>query len=68
LLTLDKLRLGQALEIGRSLSFGLLDISIHLGAAPSKMADKRLIEENLRLSSTVIEQVSQVRQALGLKL
>jgi outer membrane protein TolC len=61
LLTLDKLRSGQALEIGRSLSFGLLDILTW--PQRRSVADKRLIEENLRLSSTVVAQVSQVRQA-----
>lgn len=61
LFTFERLRIGDELEIGRLLSFGLLDLL----TLPQRagIAQQRIAQGQLRLTSDVIEQVTQVRQA-----
>ncbi len=61
LLSLDKLRMGSELEIGRMVSFGLFDLL----SLPQRqaVADQRVAQETLRLSTTVVEHINQVRLA-----
>lgn len=61
LLSLDKLRMGSELEIGRMVSFGLFDLL----TLPQRraVADLRVSQETLRLSTTVVEHINQVRLA-----
>lgn len=61
LFTFERMRLGNELELGRLLSFGLLDLLTlprRQSIAASAMAQARV-----QLSVRVVEQVSQVRQA-----
>jgi outer membrane protein TolC len=58
--TFERMRLGDELELGRLLSFGLLDLLTlpqRQGIARNQVAQARM-----QLSATVVEQVSQVRQ------
>lgn len=57
----ERLRLGDELELGRLLSFGLLDLL----TLPQRkdLADQRIEQARLRLSAEVIDQVTQLRQA-----
>ena len=57
----ERLRIGDSLEIGRLLSFGLLDLL----TLPQRngIAERRIEQERLRLSADVVDQVTQVRQA-----
>ncbi len=61
LFTFERLRIGDELEIGRLLSFGLLDLL----TLPQRagIAQRRIAQGQLRLTSEVIDQVTQVRQA-----
>jgi outer membrane protein TolC len=61
LFTFERLRIGDELEIGRLLSFGLLDLL----TLPQRagIAQRRIAQGQLRLTSDVIDQVTQVRQA-----
>ncbi len=61
ILSLERVRLGSETEIGRLLSFGLLDLL----TLPSRkgLAEGRMKQTQLRLSSDVVDQVTQVRQA-----
>ena len=61
LLSLERVRLGSETEIGRLLSFGLLDLL----TLPTRkgIAEQRIKQTQLRLSSDVVDQVTQVRQA-----
>ncbi len=60
-LSLERLRTGQELEIGRSLSFGLLDLLTL--PARQRVAEQKLAQQQLKLSAEVLEQVTQIRQA-----
>lgn len=57
----ERFRLGDELELGRLLSFGLLDLL----TLPHRkgLADQRIEQARLRLSSEVVDQVTQLRQA-----
>jgi outer membrane protein TolC len=59
--TFERLRFASELELGRLLSFGLLDLL----TLPQryKMAERQIAQQQLRLTSNVIDQVTQVRQA-----
>ncbi len=59
--TFERVRIGNELELGRLLSFGLLDLL----TLPQRnaIAQRRIAQSQLRLSSDVINQVTQVRQA-----
>ncbi len=59
--TLERLRLVDELEIGRLLSFGLLDVL----TLPQRysFAQRQIAQAQLRLTSNVVEQVTQVRMA-----
>ena len=61
LLTFERMRLGEELEIGRLLSFGLLDVL----TLPQRQAVARIHGEQARtkLAANVVEHVGQVRQA-----
>ncbi len=61
ILSLERMRLGDETEIGRLLSFGLLDLL----TLPTRKgtAEGRIKQVQLRLSSDVVDQVTQVRQA-----
>lgn len=61
ILSLERVRLGSETEIGRLLSFGLLDLL----TLPTRkgLAEERIKQTQLRLSSDVVDQVTQVRQA-----
>ena len=59
--TFERLRLGDELEIGRLLSFGLLDL-ITLPRRQA-IAQNQVGQARTMLAITVVEQVSQVRQA-----
>ncbi|WP_436131960.1 TolC family protein, partial [Acidovorax sp. LjRoot38] len=61
ILSLERVRLGSETEIGRILSFGLLDLL----TLPTRkgIAEQRIKQTQLRLSSDVVDQVTQVRQA-----
>ncbi len=61
ILSLERARLGSETEIGRLLSFGLLDLL----TLPTRkgIAERRIEQTQLRLSSDVVDQVTQVRQA-----
>lgn len=61
LFTFERLRIGNELELGRLLSFGLLDLL----TLPQRnaIAQRRIAQGQLRLTSDVIDQVTQVRQA-----
>ena len=61
ILSLERVRLGSETEIGRLLSFGLLDLL----TLPTRkgIAEQRIKQTQLRLSSEVVDQVTQVRQA-----
>ena len=61
ILSLERMRLGDETEIGRLLSFGLLDL-LTLPARKG-IAEGRIKQAQLRLSSEVVDQVTQVRQA-----
>lgn len=60
-LRFERLRFADELELGRLLSFGLLDLL----TLPQryKMAERQIAQQQLRLTSNVIDQVTQVRQA-----
>jgi outer membrane protein TolC len=60
-LTLERVRFSSELELGRLLVFGLLDV-LTLPQRHS-LAKRQMHQEQLRLSSQVIEQVTQVRFA-----
>lgn len=57
----ERIRLGTELEIGRLLSFGLLDLLLW----PQRMAvaDSLSVQARLQLTGTVVDQLTQVRQA-----
>lgn len=59
--SLERMVAGDALELNRALSFGLLDIL----TLPSRqgIANRRIEAAHLRLSSDVVDQVTRVRQA-----
>ncbi|HQR85371.1 MAG: transporter [Burkholderiales bacterium 35-55-47] len=59
--SLERMVAGDALELNRTLSFGLLDIL----TLPSRqgIANRRIEVAHLRLSSDVVDQVTRVRQA-----
>ncbi len=59
--TFERVRIGKELDLGRLLSFGLLDLL----TLPQRnaIAQRRIAQSQLRLSSDVINQVTQVRQA-----
>jgi hypothetical protein len=59
--TFERLRFAGELELGRLLSFGLLDLL----TLPQryKIAERQIAQQQLRLTSNVIDQVTQVRQA-----
>ena len=59
--TFEQLRMADELELGRLLSFGLLDLL----TLPQRygIAQRQIAQAQLRLTSSVIEQVTQVRQA-----
>lgn len=61
LFTFERLRFAGELELGRLLSFGLLDLL----TLPQryKIAERQIAQQQLRLTSNVIDQVTQVRQA-----
>jgi outer membrane protein TolC len=61
LLSLDRMRLGSELELGRLLSFGLLDLL----TLPQRkaIAEQRIAASQLQLSSAVVEHLSTVRVA-----
>lgn len=61
MLTFERVRLGDELELGRLLSFGLLDLL----TLPQRqtVARNQVAQARTQLSATVVEQVSQVRQA-----
>ena len=61
ILSLERVRLGSETEIGRLLSFGLLDLL----TLPTRkgIAEQRIKQTQLRLSSDVVDQVTQVRQS-----
>ncbi len=58
--TFERVRIGNELDLGRLLSFGLLDLL----TLPQRnaIAQRRIAQNQLRLSSNVINQVTQVRQ------
>ncbi len=58
--TFERVRIGNELDLGRLLSFGLLDLL----TLPQRnaIAQRRIVQSQLRLSSDVINQVTQVRQ------
>ena len=57
----ERMTAGTELDLGRSLSFGLLDLL----TLPSRygVATRRIEQSQLRLTSDVVDQVTQVRQA-----
>ena len=57
----ERMVAGDALELGRALSFGLLDVL----TLPSRqgVAERRLEQAQLRLTSDVVDHITQVRQA-----
>ena len=59
--TFERIRFGDELEIGRLLSFGLLDLL----TLPRRLEISRgqIAQAQLQLSSSVVEQVTQVRQS-----
>lgn len=59
--TFERMRFADELELGRLLSFGLLDLI----TLPQryKMAERQVALQQLRLTTTVVDQVTQVRQA-----
>ncbi len=59
--TFERVRIGDELDLGRLLSFGLLDLL----TLPQRnaIAQRRIAHSQLRLSSDVIDHVTQVRQA-----
>jgi outer membrane protein TolC len=61
LLSLERMRLGSELELGRLLSFGLLDLL----TLPQRkaVAEQRIAASQLQLSATVVEHLSNVRIA-----
>jgi outer membrane protein TolC len=61
LFSFSRVRLGDELDIGRALSFGLLDLL----TLPQRygIAQRRIEQAQLRLTSDVVDQVTQVRQA-----
>ena len=59
--SLERLVLGSELEIGRSISFGLLDLLTL--PRRQKTADAELARQELELAASVVAQVTQVRQA-----
>lgn len=59
--TFERVRAGDELEIGRLLSIGLLDL-LTLPARQS-IARNQIAQARVQLSASVVEQVSQVRQA-----
>jgi len=61
LLTLDRIRLADELEIGRLLSFGLLDLLTL--PRRNQVAQSLIHQQQLRLTSQVIDQITLVRQA-----
>lgn len=57
----ERMGVGDELELGRALSFGLLDL-LTLPARQG-MAERRIEQAQLRLTSEVVDQVTRVRQA-----
>jgi len=59
--TFERIRVGDELELGRLLSFGLLDLL----TLPQRkaIADQRVQQAHLRLAADVIDRVTQVRQS-----
>lgn len=60
-LSFERMVAGDSLDIGRSLAFGLLDV-LTLPARQG-VAGRRIEQSQLRLTSDVVDQVTQVRQA-----
>jgi outer membrane protein TolC len=59
--TFERMRLGDELELGRLLSFGLLDLLTL--PRRQEIARNQVAQARTQLTATVVEQVSQVRQA-----
>lgn len=61
--TFERMRLGSERELGRMLSFGLVDLILW----PQRLSISRsqVDQARLQLTSAVVDQVTQVRQALG---
>lgn len=57
----ERMAAGDELELGRALSFGLLDLLTL--PARAGIAEQRIEQAQLRLSAEVVDQVTQVRQA-----
>ncbi len=57
----ERMRVSDELELGRLLSFGLLDL-ISLPQR-QQIAQQKLVQQQLRLTSNVIDHITQVRQA-----
>ena len=57
----ERMVVGDELELGRALSFGLLDILTL--PARAGIAERRIEQAQLRLSAEVVDRVTQVRQA-----
>ncbi|RZL86970.1 MAG: TolC family protein [Variovorax sp.] len=59
--TFERMRLGDELEIGRLLSFGLVDLIL----LPQRLSISRsqAVQAQVQLSGTVVDQVTQVRRA-----
>ena len=60
-LSLDRIRFGNELEIGRLLSFGLIDLLTL--PQRNEVAQSLIHQQQLRLTSQVIDQITLVRQA-----
>ena len=61
LFSFERLVVGDSLDIGRSLAFGLLDV-LSLPARQG-VASRRIEQSQLRLTGDVVDQVTQVRQS-----
>lgn len=57
----ERMLIGDELELGRSLSFGLLDLLTL--PARAGIAERRIEQAQLRLSAEVVDRVTQVRQS-----
>jgi outer membrane protein TolC len=61
ILGIERVRIGDELELSRMLSFGLLDLLTL--PVRHRIAQRRIAESQVRLTAEVVEQVTQVRQA-----
>lgn len=57
----ESVRFADELELGRQISFGLLDILTL--PRRTKVAERQIAQQQLRLTTAVVDQVTQVRQA-----